>query len=71
MNKIFAGIIIGVIIIIILFAINSINYSNNSVTFQLENFSSGVQIIFYLVFALVIGLILGIGYNFSKGDRNE
>ena len=71
MNKIFGGIIILVVTVIILFAINSINYSNNSVTFQLENLSSGVQIIFYLTFALIIGLILGIGYNFSKGDRNE
>ncbi len=71
MNKIIAGIIVLVITLFALFGINVINYSDNSVTFQFVNLSLGVQILFYLAFSISIGLILGIAYNFSKGDRNE
>jgi len=66
MSKFWIGLIIFVIILFILFEVNSISISNNSLIFQLNYSSLNFNLIAWLIIFIFIGVMLGIGYRVIK-----
>ena len=66
MNKFWIGLIIFLIILFILFEVNSISISNNSLIFQLNYSSLNFNLIAWLIIFIFIGVMLGIGYRVIK-----
>jgi len=63
MNKWFITLIIIIISLFLLFGVNAINYSSNSLSFQLNNFFINSNIIVIGIIFIVFLIMVYIGYR--------
>ena len=63
MNKWFITLIIVIIALYLLFGVNAINYSSNSLSFQLNNFVFNSNLIVIGIIFIVFLIMVYIGYR--------
>ena len=63
MNKLFIALIIIIISLFLLFGVNAMNYSSNSLSFQLNNFFINSNIIVIGIIFIVFLIMVYIGYR--------
>jgi len=63
MNRLLIALSIFIIALFILFGINSIYISNNTLVFQLNYYTLNFNLFIWLLIFIFIGIMLGIGYR--------